>query len=125
MPTLYQEPKDTPIQGIIKSDGQGWIELEEQYQPGLKGLDGCNHVRLIDYFHRSTEKQLRGKPFLEDETHSIFAIRSAHRPNHLQLSIMKLQRIDDNKILFTEVDRLDGPPRLDLKPYSRYFDCRE
>lgn len=123
--TPYHEPKDIPIQGIFKSDVQGWIELEEQYQPGLKDLDGFSHAILIYYFHRSTEEYLQEKPYLEDETHGIFAIRSPHRPNHLGLSIVKLQRIDDNKIFFTEVDMLDGTPLLDIKPYSKYFDCRE
>jgi len=40
-------------------------------------------------------------------------------------SIVKIERIKENKIYFTEVDMLDGTPLLDIKPYSKYFDCRK
>ncbi|HEX9970984.1 MAG TPA: tRNA (N6-threonylcarbamoyladenosine(37)-N6)-methyltransferase TrmO [bacterium] len=122
--TIYKEAKDIPIQGIFKSEVEGWIELDKKYSPGLKDLDGFSHAILIYYFHRSTEEHLQGKPFLEDVTHGIFAIRSPHRPNHLGLSIVKIKRIESNRIYFTEVDTLDGTPLLDIKPYSKYFDCR-
>ena len=122
--TPYHEPKDIPIQGIFKSEVEGWIELDGQYSAGLKDLDGFSHAILIYHFHLSTKEHLEGKPFLEDETHGIFAIRSPHRPNHLGLSIVKIKRIEDNHVYFTEVDMLDGTPLLDIKPYSKHFDCR-
>ena len=123
--TPYHEARDIPIQGIFKSEVEGWIELDEKYQAGLKDLDGFSHAILLYYFHRSSEENLAGKPFLEDETHGIFAIRSPHRPNHLGISVVKIKRIEENKLFFTEVDILDGTPLLDIKPYSRYFDCRD
>ncbi len=123
--TPYHKPKDIPIQGIFKSDVEGWVELGEKYQPGLKDLDGFSHAILIYYFHRSTKENLEGKPFLEDETHGIFAIRSPHRPNHLGLSVVKINKIINNRLYFSEVDMFDGTPLLDIKPYSKYFDCRD
>jgi len=123
--TPYHEARDIPIQGIFKADVEGWIELDEKYQAGLKDLDGFSHAILLYYFHRSSEENLAEKPFLEDETHGIFAIRSPHRPNHLGISVVKMKRIEENKLFFTEVDILDGTPLLDIKPYSRYFDCRD
>ena len=68
---------------------------------------------------------LEGRPFFEDEIHGIFAIRSPHRPNHPGMSIVKINKIIENKLYFSEVDMLDGTPLLDIKPYSKYFDCRE
>jgi len=123
--TPYRESKDIPIQGIFKTDVEGWAELEEKYIPGLKDLDGFSHAIFIYYFHRSGEEHLEGKPYLEDQHHGIFAIRSPHRPNHLGLSIVKIKKIVDNKLYFSEVDMLDGTPLLDIKPYSKYFDFRE
>jgi tRNA (Thr-GGU) A37 N-methylase len=41
------------------------------------------------------------------------------------LSIVRLQRIDGNRIYFTEVDMLDGTPLLDIKPYVEHFGRRE
>ena len=95
--TPYSEARDMPIQGRFKSDVEGWIELEQRYVPGLKDLDGFSHLILIYHFHRSDREEVEGRPYLEDETHGIFAIRSPHRPNHLGLSIVRLQRIEGNR----------------------------
>ena len=114
-----------PIQGRFRDDVEGWIELEQQYVPGLRDLDGFSHLMLIYFFHHSDREELEGRPYLEDEAHGIFAIRSPHRPNHLGLSIVRLQRIEGNRIYFTEVDMLDGTPLLDIKPYVEHFDRRE
>ncbi len=123
--TPYTEPKDMPIQGRFKDDVEGWLELKEEYVPGLRDLDGFSHLIIIYHFHRSDREEVQGQPYLEDESHGIFAIRSPHRPNHLGLSIVRLQRIEGNRIYFTEVDMLDGTPLLDIKPYVEHFDRRE
>ena len=73
----------------------------------------------------SDKVTIEGQPFLEDEKHGIFAIRSPHRPNHIGLSVIKIQRIQGNKLFFTQVDMIDGTPLLDIKPYVKYFDNRE
>ena len=65
------------------------------------------------------------QPFLEDEKHGIFAIRSPHRPNHIGISIVKIKSITENKVYFTEVDMLDKTPLLDIKPFVKQFDNRE
>jgi tRNA-Thr(GGU) m(6)t(6)A37 methyltransferase TsaA len=123
--TPYREQRDIPIQGRFKDDVEGWIELREEYVPALKDLDGFSHLFLIYHFHRSSEEHLQGQPYLEKEIHGVFAIRSPHRPNHLGLSVVKLQRIEGNRVYFTEVDMLDGTPLLDIKPYVEHFDRRE
>ena len=120
--TPYIEPKDIPIQGRFKDDVEGWLELREEYVPGLKDLEGFSHLILLYHFHRSERQEIEGLPYLEEESHGIFAIRSPHRPNHLGLSIVRIQRIEGNRIYFTEVDMLDGTPLLDIKPYVPEFD---
>jgi tRNA-Thr(GGU) m(6)t(6)A37 methyltransferase TsaA len=123
--TPYRQPREMPIQGRFKDDVEGWIELTERYVPGLKDLDQFSHLILIYYFHRSDREELEGRPYLEDQTHGIFAIRSPHRPNHLGLSVVKLQRIEGSRVYFTEVDVLDRTPLLDIKPHVEHFDRRE
>ena len=41
------------------------------------------------------------------------------------LSVVKIERIETNKMYFTEVDVLDQTPVLDIKPYVKYFDSRD
>ncbi len=123
--TPYLEPRDMPIQGRFEEDVEGWIELRQEYVPGLRDLDGFSHAILIYYFHRSDAERLEASPFLEPEARGIFAIRSPHRPNHLGFSIVRIQRIEGNRLYFTEVDMLNETPLLDIKPYVEYFDRRD
>ena len=120
----YKQIKDMPIQGKFKPGVKAWIELKQEYSAGLKDLDGFSHAIIIYHFHKSEKTEIESKPFLEDNKHGIFAIRSPHRPNHIGLSVVKIEKIEDSKLHFSEVDVLDGTPVLDIKPYVKHFDGR-
>lgn len=120
----YKEAKGTPIQGVFSDKAEAWIELKDKYARGLKDLDGFSHAILLYHFHLSDREEIVGKPYLEKEEHGIFAIRSPHRPNHIGFSVVKIKKIEGNKLYFTEVDVLDGTPVLDIKPYVKQFDSR-
>lgn len=121
----YKQVKDIPIQGKFKPEVKAYIEFKDEYAPGLKDLDGFSHAIIIYYFHKSPKEEVIGKPFLEDKEHGIFAIRSPHRPNHIGLSMVKVKKIEGNKLHFNEVDMLDRTPVLDIKPYVKHFDVRD
>ena len=121
----YKESKDLPIQGAFNDKIEAWLELKDKYVNGLKDLDGFSHAIIIYYFHKSHRVEIEGRPYLEENRHGIFAIRSPHRPNHIGFSITKIKSIEANKVYFTEVDVLDGTPLLDIKPYVKYFDNRD
>ena len=121
----YKECKHIPIQARFSPAVTAWIELEDKYVEGLKGLDKFSHAILLFYFHKSPGEQIQDSPFLEQEKHGIFAIRSPHRPNHIGFSVVRIKKIKGNKIHFTDVDVIDGTPILDIKPYVKYFDIRE
>jgi len=121
----YKEAKGIPIQGRFKDDVEARIELKEKYAKGLLDLDAFSHAIILYYFHKSKREDIEGTPFLEDEKHGIFALRSPHRPNHLGCSIVKISKIQGNNLYFTQVDILDSTPVLDIKPYVKYFDSRE
>ena len=123
--TPYKEPKGIPIQGRFEKAVIGQVEVFSEYTEGLKGIEGFSHIILIYYFDKSKEEKLVSKPFLEDEEHGIFAIRSPHKPNHIGFSVVKLERVEGNIVTFSEVDMLDGTPLLDIKPYVSHFDSRK
>jgi tRNA-Thr(GGU) m(6)t(6)A37 methyltransferase TsaA len=123
--TPYKQSKGIPIQGQFDKSITGMIKLFPEYQKGLKDIEGFSHLILIYYFNRSTEAKLVGRPFLEDQEHGIFAIRSPHRPNHIGFSIVKVKKVKGNVVIFTEVDMLDQTPLLDIKPYVSHFDYRK
>ncbi len=123
--TPYNTTEGMPIQGAFEEKVTGKVEVFQEYKKGLKDVDGFSHLILVYHFDRSKEERLVGRPFLEDEEHGIFAIRGPMRPNHIGISIVKVKKIEDNIITFSEVDILDGTPLLDIKPYVAYFDSRE
>lgn len=121
----YKNVEDVPIQGNLKNNIEARVELENKYINGLKGLEEFSHAILIFYFHKSKIEKVQAKPYLEDKIHGIFTIRSPNRPNHIGLTIVKIRKIEDNKLYFTNVDMIDKTPLLDIKPYVEYFDNRE
>lgn len=114
-----------PIQTSGASGVRGTIEIYRQYAAGLEGLDGFSHIILVYHFHLSKGYKLQAKPFMEEETHGIFAIRAPARPNPIGVSVVRLVKIEDNILSIEDVDIVDGTPLLDIKPYVPDFDCRE
>ena len=122
---LYSEhvtKNNMPIQACYANNDCGKIILKPEYIDGLKDLDGFSHIIVIYHFHKSTEAKLTVAPFLEDETHGIFAIRAPQRPNSVGLSILEIQKIEDNIIYVNNVDILNETPIIDIKPYIEEFD---
>ena len=121
----YKDPRGMPIQGRFGNNIKAQIEVFPEYRKGLKDIEGFSHLILIYGFNQAKEERTVSQPFLEDETHGIFAIRSPMRPNHIGFSIVKVERIEKNIITFSEVDMLDKTPLWDIKPYVSHFDLRE
>jgi len=121
----YKLPKDVPIQSKFNTTVQATIEIYPQYAQGLKDLDEFSHAIVLFHFHQSQKETLLSRPYLEDVNHGVFSIRTPHRPNHIGLSIISIQSIQDNIIHFNDVDMIDKTPVIDIKPYISHFDNRE
>lgn len=121
----YKSPKMIPIQGRFKEDVEAFAELTEEFQDGLRDLQEYSHAILIYRFHKIKEEKVIAQPYLEKKDHGIFSIRSPYRPNRIGFSVVKIKKVIDNKLYFTEVDMLDGTPLIDIKPYVEYFDKRD
>jgi len=61
-------------------------------------------------------------PFLDDQERGLFATRAPRRPNPIGLSVVRLERIEDNTLFIRDVDMVDGTPLLDIKPHVPVFD---
>jgi tRNA-Thr(GGU) m(6)t(6)A37 methyltransferase TsaA len=118
----FKEPPGTPIQPPAAAGVAGTVELDPIYVDGLKDLDGFSHIILIYHFHLSKTSPLRVKPFMDDEAHGVFAMRGPSRPNAIGLSIVRLIKIEGNRLQIEDVDIVDGTPLLDVKPFVPQFD---
>ena len=123
--TPHKEPEGTPIQPTGAQGIEGTIELNPEYIPGLKDIEGFSHVILLYHFHRAEGYSLQVRPYMDKDTHGVFATRIPGRPNPIGLSVVRLLGIDGGTLRIQDVDILDGTPLLDIKPYVPAFDHRE
>lgn len=119
----FRDPVGMPIQPAGARGIQGTVELLEEYRDGLFDIEHFSHLIVLYALHKCQGFSLRVTPFLDTREHGIFATRSPKRPNAIGLSVVRLQRVDGNRIHIEDVDILDGTPVLDIKPYVPLFDA--
>jgi tRNA (adenine37-N6)-methyltransferase len=112
----------TPIQPAYASGCKGCVEVFPEWAEGLRDLEGFSHIYLVYHFHQSGPIRLIEKPFLQDVDRGVFATRATCRPNPIGLSVVELVSCKGNVLHIDKVDILDGPPLLDIKPYTAKFD---
>ncbi|MFO8083905.1 MAG: tRNA (N6-threonylcarbamoyladenosine(37)-N6)-methyltransferase TrmO [Desulfobacterales bacterium] len=118
----FKKPEGMPIQPSGAAGVAGIVEVDPEYELGLKDLDGFSHIILIYHFHKSEGFSLRVVPFLDNEQRGIFATRAPRRPNTIGLSIVRLKKVRGNILEIENVDVLDQTPLLDIKPFVPDFD---
>lgn len=115
--TDFKKIEGMPIQPTGAKGIKGTITIKDKYVKGLKDLKDFSHIHLIYLLHKVEGYNLEVKPFMDTQTHGVFATRSPKRPNRLGMSVVKLNKIDDNILHIENVDMLDGTPLIDIKPY--------
>mgnify|MGYP001828126492 CR=1 FL=1 len=122
--------------GIPRQPGLVWvksqIELLAPYNlpEAVSGLEGFSHIWVTFVFHQAMREQwsplVRPPRLGGNRKVGVFASRSPFRPNHLGLSVVRLEKIEqkDQKLLLhvCSFDVVDGTPVVDIKPYIPYVD---
>lgn len=121
--TPYKRVDGIPAQSA-RSKEVGTVEINEELKEGLSDLEGFSHLLLIYHFHLTKSFSLKDVSSEDNKERGIFSLRTPERPNPIGISIVKLVKIDGNKLEFEGVDMLDGTPLLDVKPYIELFDSR-
>jgi len=136
----YKEKFAIPRQPGIVSAAQGQLRLTgAANNPELvRGLAQFSHIWLLFIFHGT---QAQGwKPLVRpprlggNKKLGVLATRSTFRPNPIGMSVVKLDRIEQQVggqhgsqviLHISELDLLDGTPIVDIKPYVPYADIIE
>jgi tRNA-Thr(GGU) m(6)t(6)A37 methyltransferase TsaA len=121
----FERPNGTPIQPAGAKGINGTVELFPQYAEGLQDIEGFSHIILIYHFHLSREFTLTAKPYMDTESHGVFAMRGPSRPNSIGISAVRLVKVEGNILFIQDVDIVNGTPLLDIKPYVPEFDARD
>ncbi len=122
--TPFQSASEAPIQGPHRPESEGRIEVLAGYADGLDDLDGFDCAWVLWYCHQSGEPSMKVVPFMDTRERGLFATRAPARPNPVALSVVGIVRREDNVLVVSGVDMVDGTPLLDLKPYIPGVDSR-
>ncbi|WP_457558985.1 tRNA (N6-threonylcarbamoyladenosine(37)-N6)-methyltransferase TrmO [Candidatus Harpocratesius sp.] len=116
-----------PYQPVTNDKGIFYIELQKAYLKGLQGLEKFRYIFVIFYIDRLNKKEYINTvqpPWVDNMEVGVFASRSPHRPNPIGLSIVKLKKIEDNRIYTSGLDVFNNTPLLDIKPYIQDLDAK-
>lgn len=114
--------QEVPRQSYLAKDAKGTVEIYPEFEPGLKDLDGFSHIALVCHFHMSIDYRLHVVPSRDTESRGLFSTCSPKRPNPIGISIVLLNKIENNILLISGIDILDGTPVIDIKPYTNEFE---
>jgi len=113
----YVEAQGTPIQPRWAEGAEGFAEVNPELAPGLRDLEGFERIWLLYWFDRAKPASLDVVPFMDTQSHGVFATRAPSRPNPIGISTVALIGIEGNRLRLSGIDVLDGTPLLDIKPY--------
>src|SRR4026209_1094696 len=114
--TPWKERKDCP-KNARESEAVCVVQLDPRWHEGLKDVETCTHLVLLYWMDRSPRDLVLQVPGHYGIQHGTFALRSPARPNPVAMSVVKLIRVDGNRLSVIGLDCLDGTPLLDIKPY--------
>jgi tRNA (adenine37-N6)-methyltransferase len=121
----FHKLDEMPIQPTSQASKPGWVEIYPQFVEGLRDLDGFSHIYLIYYLHKVESVKLSVTPFLDTQSRGLFSTRAPCRPNPIGLSLVQLERIENNRLHIARLDILDQTPLLDIKPYIPEFESSQ
>lgn len=119
----YHDRGCAPHQGCAKGRGCR-VELFEEFEGGLRDIEGFSHIILIYYLHKAKGYSLMVKTPWDVTPHGLFTTRSPDRPNPLGISVVRLTDRHKNILVVEGLDAIDGTPLLDIKPYVPSIDRR-
>lgn len=125
--SCYPDRFGTPRQPGLSSEAESILVIHPEWQPeiSLQGLSEFSHLWVIFLFHKNTNQRFHAKvhpPRLNGESRGVFATRSPHRPNPIGLSVVKIKKIEGDRITVQGGDFVDGTPILDIKPYLPFVE---
>lgn len=125
--TPYNYSASTPFQPIeTESKETFFAELKPEFTDGLTKLNSFDYIMLIYFLDRLKKKpnMFVNPPWAEKTTVGVFSSRSPLRPNPIGVSIVKLLKIEENKVFVSGLDAFNNTPLLDIKPYILDLDSK-
>jgi tRNA-Thr(GGU) m(6)t(6)A37 methyltransferase TsaA len=123
--TPWKSRKDCPknAREARESGAVCTIELDPRWVAALSGVETCSHLIVLYWMDRSRRDLVVQVPAHYGAARGTFSLRSPARPNPIALSVVRLNKVEGNKLEVVGLDCLDGTPLLDVKPYFTSTDA--
>jgi tRNA-Thr(GGU) m(6)t(6)A37 methyltransferase TsaA len=99
------------------------LEVDPRWAAALTEIGTCTHLVVLYWMNRSRRDLVLQVPRHYGVPRGTFALRSPARPNPIAMSVVRLVRVDGNRLSVVGLDCLDGTPLLDIKPYFASTDA--
>ena len=119
--TPWRTRADCPKNGR-GSEAVCTIEVHEPYGAALAGIEAFSHLVVVYFMDRARRDLVLQVPRHLGEPRGTFALRSPVRPNPIALSVVRLLKVENNRLSVVGLDCLDETPLVDLKPYYASVD---
>lgn len=120
---------DERVREAWRSGGvEGEVEIYQEYEQALEGIEGFSHLRLVVWLHRVGEEERKvlkvrprrwlrlGLPEEEVPEVGVFCTDSPHRPNPVGMTVVRLKERRGRFLRVSGLDLFDGTPVLDIRP---------
>jgi tRNA-Thr(GGU) m(6)t(6)A37 methyltransferase TsaA len=108
---------EAPKQGFQGSQ-EAWIRINPDVIKGLKDIHVGDEVLVLTWLHLADRKILQVHPQdnPKNPLTSVFATRSADRPNPIGLHPVTVLEVSGDKIKVAPIEAIDATPVIDIKP---------
>ncbi|MEA2303980.1 MAG: hypothetical protein QOH43_1260 [Solirubrobacteraceae bacterium] len=97
---------------------EAWLAFEPRVVEGLEGIRPGDEIVVLTWLDRADRDVLRVHPRgdVANPEQGVFNTRSPDRPNPIGLHRVEVVTVDDNRLRVRNLEALDGPPVIDVKP---------
>lgn len=117
----YKTRAEAPRQGADKICE---IEIEKEFEGGLKDIEEYSHIHVFCWFHKSNGYNLLVQTPWEKELHGVFVTRSPNHPNPIGYTVTELVERKKNILKVKNLAAIEGTPVIDIKPYIKKLDFK-
>ncbi len=99
---------------------KGIIAIKDEYTPALHRIEENSHIWIISWFDQADRNLLQVTPRILGPAslkYGVFGVHCLNRPNPIAMSLVALEKIENNLLYVNGLDAINGTPVLDIKSY--------
>ena len=109
--TLEDCPRNIDLTGPVCT-----LVVNKDMKDGVSGLNPGQKILVLYWFENADRSSYLQESRKNGKSLGVFALRSPHRPNPIGAAVVRIEKIENERIFVKGLDCLDGTPLLDIKP---------